>query len=385
MSLKYSVGLISCFLQQPTKEYNKAILKAPSLAPTFDEISLKDLVIKLKEWYLYLLSKWILLLLVGLLGGAIGYIYASFQKPVYTATFTYALDDEKSGGGMSGALGLASSLGLDMGGGAGGAFGDANLMELMHSRSLVEKTLLSDVVLEGKKITLADYYITINELRKKWSEKPEVAKVYYPVNANRAGFTRLQDSVLGSIYADIDKSQLSITQKDKKVSIETIEVKSGDELFSKLFCEALVKEVSEFYIETKSRKARTNVAILQRQVDSVRGQLNGAITNVAFAKYNTFNLNTALLFKKTPVARHQVDVQANTAILTQLVTNLEMAKVTLLKETPLIQVIDKPILPLKKEKTSKLKSLVIGGFLAGFLVVLFLVVKRIGKNIMQEA
>jgi hypothetical protein len=65
--------------------------------------------------------------LVGLPGGAIGYIYASFQKSVYTATFTYALDDEKSSGGMSGAIGLASSLGLDMGGGgAGGAFGDAN-------------------------------------------------------------------------------------------------------------------------------------------------------------------------------------------------------------------------------------------------------------------
>jgi hypothetical protein len=352
------------------------------MEPTSDEISLKDLIIKLGEWYRYLLSKWLLLLLIGLLGGAIGYIYAWFQKPVYTATFTYALDDEKSGGGMSGALGLASSLGLDMGGGAGGAFGDANLMGLMHSRSLVEKTLLSDVVIDGKKITLADYYIDLNEMRKNWAEKPELEKVDFPVNANREGFTRLQDSVLGSIYSDIDKNQLSISQKDKKVSIETIDVKSKDELFAQLFCESLVREVSEFYIDTKSRKARTNVAILQRQADSIRGQLNGAITNVAVATDNAFNVNTALLVKRTPVARHQVDVQANTAILTQLVTNLEMAKVTLLKETPLIQVIDKPILPLKKEKTSKLISLVVGGFLAGFLAVLFLVFKRIGKNIM---
>jgi uncharacterized protein involved in exopolysaccharide biosynthesis len=143
--------------------------------------------------------------------------------------------------------------------------------------------------------------------------------------------------------------------------------------------------VSEFYIDTKSCKARTNVAILQRQADSVRGQLNGAITNVAEATDDAFNVNTALMVKRTPVARHQVDVQANTAILTQLVTNLEMAKVTLLKETPLIQVIDKPILPLKKEKVGKLKSLIVGGFLAGFLAVLFLVLRRIGKNIMATS
>jgi hypothetical protein len=101
-----------------------------------------------------------------------------------------------------------------------------------------------------------------------------------------------------------------------------------------------------------------------------------AIINVVAATDNAFTINTALLVKKAPVARHQVDVQANTAILTQVVTNLEMAKVTLLKETPLIQVIDKPILPLKKETTGKLKSLIVGGFLAEFLAVLFLVIKR---------
>jgi hypothetical protein len=33
-----------------------------------------------------------------------------------------------------------------------------------------------------------------------------------------------------------------------------------------------------------------------------------------------------------------------------------MAKVALLKETPLIQIIDKPILPLKKEKFRKIKG-----------------------------
>lgn len=349
-----------------------------------DEISLKDLIIKLENWSHYLLSKWLRLLIAVILGATIGFAYAWFQKPLFIASTTYALDDDKSGGGMSGALGLASSLGFDLGTSAGGAFGDANLMELMHSRSLVEKTLLSDVVVNGKNITLADYYIDVNELRSKWSKKPELMKVDFPVNTNRANFSRLQDSLLGSIYADIDKNQLSILQKDKKVSIETIEVKSTNELFSKLFCESLVKEVSEFYIDTKSRKARTNVTILQKQADSIRGQLNGAITNVAEATDNAFNVNTALMVKRTPVARHQVDVQANTAILTQLVTNLEMAKVTLLKETPLIQVIDKPILPLKKKRTSKLTSLFLGGFLACLITLLYLIFRRIGKNLMKD-
>jgi uncharacterized protein involved in exopolysaccharide biosynthesis len=56
-----------------------------------------------------------------------------------------------------------------------------------------------------------------------------------------------------------------------------------------------------------------------------------------------------------------------------------MAKVSLRKETPLIQVIDRPILPLKKEKVGKLNSLIRGGFLAGFLTILMLIFKRLYK------
>jgi len=351
--------------------------------PQDDEISLKELILKLKEWTDFLLGKWKLLLLAGILGGAIGVVYAYLQKPIYTAALTYALEDEKSGGGLSGAMGLASSLGFDLGGGGGGgAFAGSNLMELMHSRSLIEKTLLAPLEVGGKTTNLVSYYIDVNELRKGWAKKPELANLSFPVTANRVGFTRVQDSVLGSIYSTIATNQLTISQKDKKVSIGTIEVKSEDESFAKNFCESLVKEVTSFYVDTKSKKAKMNVAILEKQSDSIRAELNAAITGVAVANDNTFSLNPALNVKRSPSAQRQVDVQANSAILTQLVANLEMAKVSLRKETPLVQIIDAPILPLKKEKVSKLKSLILGGFLCGFLVVIGLMGRKFLKGVM---
>ncbi len=119
------------------------------------------------------------------------------------------------------------------------------------------------------------------------------------------------------------------------------------------------------------------MAILQKHTDSIRAELNGAITGVAIANDNTFMLNPALNVNRAPSAKRQVDVQANTAILTELVKQTELAKVTLRKETPLIQVIDQPILPLPKEKFGKVKGILIGGILASFLVILFMVFKRI--------
>lgn len=347
-----------------------------------DEISLKELIEKGKEWWDYLLSKWKVIVLAGLVGAALGLTYSFIKKPIYTATLSFALEDEKGGGGLGGALGLASSLGFDLGGSGGGAFSAANLTELFKSRSMVEQTLLSPVVVGDKTISLAEMYIQNNEWRKAWEKKSELAKLEFLPNARREEFSRVQDSVMGKIYEILLKGSLSVAQKDKKISIISIDVASEDELFSKYFCEALAKEVSDFYVETKSKKARENMQILERQTDSIRRELNGAITGVAVANDNTFNLNPALNVRRTPSARRQVDVQANTAILTELVKQTELAKVTLRKEIPLIQIIDKPILPLKKEKFGKLNGILSGGFIAVFLILFILVFKRILKFVM---
>jgi hypothetical protein len=200
-------------------------------------------------------------------------------------------------------------------------------------------------------------------------------------NTDRAKFTRIQDSIFGVIYNDLSKNALTVDQKDKKVAIGTITLKGTNEYFAQQFTLALTKTVTDFYIETKSKRAKENMDILVRQTDSIRGELNGAITGVAVANDNTFGLNPALNVKRVPSARRQVDVQANTAILTEIVKQAELAKVTLRKETPLIQVIDQPILPLPKEKFGKAKGIVLGGILAGFLTILGLIVRRIFKEL----
>lgn len=349
-----------------------------------DEISLKELILKLKEWYAYLLSQWKIIVLAGIIGAALGLTYSFIKKPIYTATLSFALEDEKSGGGgLGSALGLASSIGLDLGGGGGGIFSGSNLTELFKSRSMVEKTLLSPINIDDKVISLAEMYIQINGWRNKWENNPKLVSIQFLPNADRKYFTRIQDSVMGVMYYNLSKSGLLVAQKDKKISIINVDVSSVNELFAKSFCEALAQKVGEFYVETKSKKARINMAILERQVDSVRGELNVAIKGVAVANDNTFNLNPALNIRRTPSVSRQVDVQANTAILTELVKQAELAKVTLRKETPLIQVIDRPIFPLPNERFGKIKGILLGGVLSGFLMVFFLILKKILKKVIQ--
>jgi hypothetical protein len=345
-----------------------------------DQISLKELIEKGKVWFQYLLCQWKIVVLAGVIGAGLGLAYSFTRKPVYYASLSFALEDEKSGG-LGSAIGLASSLGMGIDGSSSSIFTGSNLAELLKSRTMVEQTLMTSVRTNGKVVSLAEMYIQIEGWREKWKDEPKLNDILFVPNMKRKYFSRVHDSILGALYQNLSMTGLTVGQKDKKNGIITIDVNSSNELFSKSFTEALLKVVSDFYISNKSKKARLNMDILQRQTDSIRGELNGAITGVAVANDNTFMLNPALNVRRTPSARRQVDVQENTAILTELVKQAEIAKVALRKETPLVQVIDRPILPLKMEKFGKAKGIVMGASLVVFLTVLILVLRKVLRGL----
>lgn len=349
-----------------------------------NQISLKEIILQIKDWTEYLLPKWPFILVFALIGGGIGYATGYFKKPIYKAELSFALEDGKGGsGGLGGAMGIASQLGLDLGGSGGGAFVGDNLLELMKSRSMVEKTLLSTININGKQTTLAELYISYNNFREGWTLNPQLRDIKFPPGADRSKFTIKQDSILGAFHKSLIRSAVSLNKLDKNLSIIVVKVNSENELFSKYFAEMLVKEVSDFYVETKTKKSVQNVSILQFQTDSVRRALSSAIRGVATLMDINPNPNPGRQILTAPSQNRQVDVLANQSILTELVKNLEVSKVSLRNETPLIQIIDKPILPLEKQSFSKFKPFVFGIIFGSMIAIIIFVLKRIWKNIMN--
>jgi hypothetical protein len=345
-----------------------------------DEISLKELILKLQEWCKFLLTKWLIILFAGILGGALGLTYAIIKKPIYTAEITFVLEEGESGGGLGQYAGLASMVGIDLGGGGGGIFKGDNILELYKSRRMISETLLAKDTFENKQQLLVERYIEFNELRKAWNEKPQLRNIKFD---NQASFTRTHDSLFNNFAETINESVLEVTKPDKKLSIIAVKVKSEDELFAKSFADNIVSKVNQFYVDTKTKKSIENVSILEKQTDSVRKVLNSSIGGVAAAVDANLNLNAAFQTLRVNSQKKQVDVQASGAIYQEIVKNLELAKITLRKEMPLIQVIDEPVFPLKMEKLGKLKALIFGGILFSFILVFILVTKRILKLLMN--
>lgn len=346
-----------------------------------DVMSLKDLILKLVAWFRYLLSKWVWIFCFGLLGGVLGYFYAISKKPIYTATTTFVLEESGSGSGsLAGLGGIASMVGLDVGSG-GGIFQGDNILELYKSRTMIQKTLLTPVKYKGKEQLLVEVYLNFNGIRKVWQKHPELKNLKF-VN-DVAPLSRLQDSVLGSIVNDINLNYLKVAKPDRKLSLIRADVKSRNEYFAKTFNDQIVENVNEFYIQTKTKKSLENVNILTVKADSVRAVMNGAIYTAAVVADATPNLNpTRQVQRSAPIQRSQFSAETNKIILSELVKNLEMSKMALLKEAPLIQVVDTPVFPLQMDKFGKAKGIILGGFIMGFLTVLFLIFKRLLRLVM---
>jgi uncharacterized protein involved in exopolysaccharide biosynthesis len=343
--------------------------------PQSSEISLKEIASKIRMCLIYIRLKWLPILVLGIIGGALGLTYSIIKKPTYTAVCTFVLEESgKSGLGQY--AGLASLAGIDLGGGGGGGMFQAdNIIELYKSRLMLEKTLLSQVTLDGKNQLLIDRYIEFNKLRKVWKEKDHIDNISFTGNPDN--FTRTQDSIISSMVESFNKNLLTVNKLDKKLSIIAVQVVSNDELFAKNFNLKLVETVNNFYALTKTKKSNQNVIVLQRQADSVKMILNSSLSGVASAIDANPNANPQLLTLKVPSQKKQVDVQANTAIYAEMVKNLELSKISLRQDMPLIQIIDKPVLPLLKSKLSKLKGIIVGGLLGVFFCIAAVLVKKL--------
>ena len=59
-----------------------------------DEISIKELILNIKDWLVYFKTKLKIILISSIVGGVLGLIITWNEKPVYIAQLTFAMEDD---------------------------------------------------------------------------------------------------------------------------------------------------------------------------------------------------------------------------------------------------------------------------------------------------
>jgi len=322
-----------------------------------DQISIKELLLSTRLWYHYVVNKRTRIIIVTVLGALAGFAYSMISVPKYIARTSFVLENTKKGS-LGDYASLAAKFGFGSGGGGGLFQEDNNIIALLTSRTMVAKALYSPVDNGESGELLVQRYFRMYGLDRKWSDDKRLHTLAF--HADSLKRNRLEDSVVTFFYKRILKGNLYVDKPDKDEGIIFVTTVAPDEIFAKSFNEHLLQNAVTSYINYQTQKSQENVDILQYQVDSVRYLLNAALSGVALSSEANPNPNPAFQRLKVPSQKKMVDVEMSKAMLEELVKNLELSKIALRKEAPLIQTIDTPVLPLEIEYVHPLKSTVLG-------------------------
>jgi hypothetical protein len=346
-----------------------------------DEISIRDLVHKLGLIKKHLFSKWLGILLVSMLGGCLGFIYALFIPVKYVSKLTFVVEESKGGGG--GIAALAGQFGFDLGGGSsGGILTGDNILLFLKSENLCRETFLSDYDDSGQQ-TLADKYAEVKKLKESWRKNKKIGNVSFS-KFKDGKMPRLEDSLLQIIIKkNFLLRDLSVAKPDKKASFILVSVSTLDEKLSYLLSDRLVKTASTRYVDSKTKVKAANVALLQRRADSLAALLNDKTYRAASSQQVLVDINPAL--KIAPIVA-EISTREKSMIGTifaEVVKNLEIAKSVLSQETPAIQLVDQSTFPLEKVKVGKLTSMLTWGIVFSILYIGYLIISNWIKSFNQ--
>ena len=334
-----------------------------------DDFSVKGLLDNLRAWISFLItkSKDILKLSIVFLVLTLGYNY--INSPIHYARTSFVLDSESSSNSIGDIASLASLAGINASSfiDSSSLFQIDNIQELYRSSSMLKETLLTKSTFGDKSEILINKFGKEEKIDKKWNKLGVDFTNHSFIESN----SRLHDSILQEVIKIIKEKYLIVDKPSRKTTILEIGFDHKDELLAKSFNENLVSIVNNFYFKTKTKKTGENLKILQRQADSVKNVLDKSILFLAEKDQSIPNPNPLTKVSLVPYQKALVDVQANGAIYQEIVTQLELAKVTHRNKTPLIQIIDKPTLPLENSRLTFLECLIYGLFGGLFLSVIY--------------
>lgn len=344
-----------------------------------EPISLSNLIKNIQEWFLYLFSKRKRIIIGTLIIASLYFAYQTFKKTEYTAETKFVLETE-TGSGLGQFSSLASLAGVNLGSltESSNLFQIDNIVELYKSYSMMKETLLTRVDSEIGNVRLITWYGDDAKYTKKW----EKANINFEIPEDE--LIVRHDSVLKEVVEDILERNLDVSKPNRKLSILRVAYSSTNEGLSKAFNEVLVNIVNQHYLAVKTRKTGQNLAILTRQADSVKIVLDESMEALARFQEENPNINPLRAQAMVPMQKLQIDLTQSRVVYQELVKNLEIAKVAHRNNTPLIELVDRPIFPLEDDKMKWYKALVIGLLVGGLVMVSWLTIRRFYSQLMSE-
>jgi uncharacterized protein involved in exopolysaccharide biosynthesis len=352
-----------------------------------EELSLKDLLLRLYEFWKELWRNWYLiaLIIIPFLAFQLYKHYTTVTK--YQAELSFMINDDEGGS----SAGLSSLLGQFGFGGKKTEYNLDKMLELMRSRKITERVLFEKRSINGQEDFLGNHLIRNLDSLKMWAEKrmfgnvPEL-KGFLFSNSKLENFNRLENSALKTLHGKIlgdEKTPgiISGEYKDETGIIKISGATTSEELSADLV-NTYYDKLSEYYINKAIEKQRATFELVKAKMDSLSTET--ALAEAAWARHK--DANRGIFTMKDELKGQQLfkEVEKLNEMYIEAVKNFEIADFSLKNSTPVIQVIDLPLPPLSPRGSSLLIRLIKGLAFGGFVGVAFVVGRKVFRDIMNE-
>ena len=361
-----------------------------------DDVSLKDLILKSKEYFFYLLSKWYVIFLFVILS-VLYQIYNIVTHNIsYEAPLTFMVNEDESS-----SLGGVGSLLGSFGGllGAGSEYNLDKILELSKSNRIGKEILFNKLTINDREDFIVNHLIeTLDTLDDwnhiKWYKRPLTDMVTTglikdfrfrvdTLNYSDPIQATVTKKVFGKLFGNKDAGLdgMVTSDFDELTGIMTIKSSTPNEVLSIALTNNIYETLKKFYIDKSIEKQQQTFDIMKAKHDSIENIFNRVNYSLA-----SFEDNNRGLFRSSDKVK-RVQLEQNRLIhataLAEAKKNLEIADFALKDKTPFIHAIDEPFSPLKNSKPNLINSLIFGGILGVFLSVLMLLSQKIYGEIME--
>ena len=356
----------------------------PNIPPPYyqeDEITLKELILQIREFWQELWRRKLLIVLLSLIGAGLFYGKGMNDKTTYTAGLSFMVA-EKGSSEQGRAL---TPYGMDF-----SRVENNKITELARSGRIIHAILLDQVAVGNKYDFIANHIFDIYDLHSVWNEEPIIPeyehlhlKDFYFTTDSINGFSPREYRALNTVHELLsgnnlvgEKGVMSISYNED-TDIFRLKVEVLNEILSMRLIEAIFKELSDFYIEETIGRPQRTFELLQAESDSLAIVLKRAESNLAGA-------NDFRGFTSSRSGLRRVELQRELVLIEQeygeVLRNRKSMEVLLSNAIPEFQVIDRTFIPVKNE-SSKLISVLLGAILGLFLAGIYI----IGSKIVRDA
>ncbi|MCZ2100778.1 MAG: hypothetical protein LC107_04480 [Chitinophagales bacterium] len=348
-----------------------------------EEITLKELIEKLIEYWKELWSKkwWIILIAIPF----IAYFgYKAIKTPViYEAPLTYTLND--GGGGAGGLSSILGSFGL----GKGGKVNLDKIVELSKSRYILHRVLFTSIPLDtfgGREDFIANHLIKLHNLDEEWTNKTQDYTGFSFKSDSIPAFDNKELRALKMLYGKVVggknvKDPIFSNSYNEDTGILTISAKTMDEELSIAFSKLAFDELKQYYIQNVSKGNENTFEFVKMKTDSIFSLLRAKEFQLSHFDDSHRNLADPNLLTQRKLL--ETEILKLKAMYAEITKNQEIADFSLTAGMPDITAIDEPFPPLESKGASLIIELIKGALMGGLLAAGFFIARKVILDAMR--